>query len=249
MMYSIPQPTSAKGPWSPPSFGPVCRAQPGEEAAATLAARESAHHADVPRRILLRPPERPPVGDPNVSRADRDRGQRFGTRGRQYPIYLPAPVSCQRDADGRLVGLVFDSALPLPAPVTNRWLVAVDSSDSALRAVAHAAGQASTTTACGLYLVNVQPWLSAEAAEAELAQRAWLATARARALLDANSQPWRLHVVMGEAAEQIIALTERLDCSGIVIGSRGLGVTESLLLGSVTSKLMHLSPYPGMVVP
>ena len=54
---------------------------------------------------------------------------------------------------------------------------------------------------------------------------------------------------MGEAAEQIIALTGRLDCSGIVIGSRGLGVTESLLLGSVTSKLMHLSPYPGMVVP
>jgi nucleotide-binding universal stress UspA family protein len=144
---------------------------------------------------------------------------------------------------------VFDSASPLPAPVTNRWLVAVDSSDSALRAVAHAASQASTMTACVLHLVNVQPWLSMEAAEAELAQRAWLATTRARALLDANSQPWRLHVAMGDAAEQIIALTGRLDCSGIVIGSRGLGVTESLLLGSVTSKLMHLSPYPGMVVP
>jgi nucleotide-binding universal stress UspA family protein len=104
-------------------------------------------------------------------------------------------------------------------------------------------------TACVLHLVNVQPWLSLEAAEAELAQRAWLATARARTLLDANSQPWRLHVAMGEAAEQIIALTGRLDCSGIVIGSRGLSVTESLLLGSVTHKLMHLSPYPGMVVP
>jgi len=88
-----------------------------------------------------------------------------------------------------------------------------------------------------------------EAAEAELAQRAWLATRGAPALLAANSQPWRLHVAMGDAAEQIIALTGRLDCSGIVIGSRGLGVTESLLLGSVTSKLMHLSPYPGMVVP
>ena len=180
-MYSIPQSTSAKGQWSPPSFGPVCRAKPGEEAAATLAARVSAHHADPPRRILLRPPERHPVGAPDVSRADPDRGQRFGIRGRQYPIDLPAPGSCQRDADGRLVGLVFDSVSPLPAPVTNRWLVAVDSSDSALRAVAHAAGQGGAMTACVLHLVNVQPWLDAEVAEAELAQRAWLATARARA--------------------------------------------------------------------
>ena len=54
---------------------------------------------------------------------------------------------------------------------------------------------------------------------------------------------------MYKRQEQIIALTGRLECSGIVIGSRGLGVTESLLLGSVTYKLMHLSPYPGMVVP
>lgn len=251
MIYSIPRSTSAKCRWSPPSFCPFCRARvrPGEKPAATLAARVSAQHADPPRRILLRPPERHPVGAPDVSRADPDRGQRRGIRGRQYPGDLPAPVSCQRDADGRLVGLVFDSASPLPAHVTNRWLVAVDSSDSALRAVAHAAGQGGAMTACVLHLVNVQPWLDAEVAEAELAQRAWLATARARALLDANSRPWRLHVAMGGAAEQIIALTGRLDCSGIVIGSRGLGVTESLLLGSVTYKLMHLSPYPGMVVP
>lgn len=251
MIYSIPQSTSAKCRCSPPSSWPFCRtrARPGENPAATLAARASAHHADLPRRILLRPPERHPVGDPDVFRADLDRGQRRGIRGRQHPIDLPAPASCQHDADGRLVGLVFDSAPPLPAHVTNRWLVAVDSSDSALRAVAHAAGQGGAMTACVLHLVNVQPWFSVEAVEAELAQRAWLATARARALLDANSQPWRLHVVMGEAAEQIIALTERLDCSGIVIGSRGLSVTESLLLGSVTYKLMHRSPYPGMVVP
>ena len=183
MIYSIPRSTSAKCRWSPPSFWPFCRARArlAEEPAATLAARASAHHADLPQRIPRRLPEQHPLGDPDVSRADPDRGQRRGVRGRQHPGDLPAPVSCQRDADGRLVGLVFDSVSPLPAPVTNRWLVAVDSSDSALRALAHAAGQASTTTACGLYLVNVQPWLSAEAAEAELAQRAWLATARARA--------------------------------------------------------------------
>lgn len=166
-----------------------------------------------------------------------------------HPTDLPAPASCERDADGRLVGLVFDSAPPLSALATNPWLVAVDSSDNALRAVAHAAALAGAMTACALHLVSVQPWLSREAAEAELAQRAWLATARARRLLEARGRPWRLHVAMGEASDQIMALAGRLGCCGIVIGSRGLGVTESLLLGAVTYKLMQLSPHPVMVVP
>ena len=166
-----------------------------------------------------------------------------------HPIDLPVASSCQRDADGRLVGLTFDSAPPLPAPATNPWLVAVDSSDNALRAVAQAATQAGAMTACALHLVSVQPWLSLEAAEAELARRAWQTTARARTLLDARGQPWRLHVTMGETAEKILALAGEIGCSRIVIGSRGLSVTESLLLGSLTSKLMHLSPRPVMVVP
>lgn len=166
-----------------------------------------------------------------------------------HPLGLPAPASSQRDADGRLVGLVFDSAPPLPASETNPWLVAVDSSDNALRAVTYAACQAGEMAVCALHLVNVQPWLGKEAAEAEFAQRAWHATARARALLDAGGRPWRLHVAMGETAEQIIALAGRLGCSGIAIGSRGLSVTESLLLGSVADKVMHQSPHPVMVVP
>ncbi len=166
-----------------------------------------------------------------------------------HPIDLPVAASCQRDADGRLVGLIFDSAPPLPAPATNPWLVAVDSSDNALGAVAQAATQAGAMTACALHLVSVQPWLSLEAAEAELARRAGQTTARARTLLDARGQPWRLHVTMGETAEKILALAGEIGCSRIVIGSRGLSVTETLLLGSLTSKLMHLSPRPVMVVP
>lgn len=163
-------------------------------------------------------------------------------------LHIPAATSCERDADGRLVGLVFDSEPALPAPATNPWLVAVDPSDNALRAVAQATRQADAMAACALHLVNVQPWLGKEAAEAELARRAWLATEPARALLDAAGRPWQLHVAMGEPADQIIALAGCLACCGIVIGSRGLGVTKNLLLGSVAYKLMHLSPHPVMMV-
>ncbi|MEW6292943.1 MAG: universal stress protein [Pseudomonadota bacterium] len=161
----------------------------------------------------------------------------------------PALAASERDSDGRLIGLVFDSAPPLVAPDRNPWLVAVDSSDNALRAVAYAAGQAGAMHACALHLVHVQPWLSKEAAEAELAHRALGATARARATLDAAGLSWRLHVALGDPAEQILQLAGQLRAAGIVIGSRGLNVVESLLFGSVAYKVMHLSPMPVMVVP
>ena len=165
------------------------------------------------------------------------------------PQVTPALAASERDGDGRLICLVFDSAPPLAAPDCNPWLVAVDSSDNALRAVAHAAGQAGAMKACALHLVHVQPWLSKEAAEAELAHRALGATARARATLDAAGLSWRLHVALGDPAEQILQLAGQLRAAGIVIGSRGLNVVESLLFGSVAYKVMHLSPMPVMVVP
>ncbi len=162
---------------------------------------------------------------------------------------IPVQYDSARDDDGRLVRLVFESTPALQAADLNPWLVAVDSSDNALRAVGHVAGQAGNMSACALHLVHVQPWLSREAAETELAHRALGATARARALLDARGLPWRLHVAMGEPAEEILAQAARLHVNGIVIGSRGLNAVESLLFGSVAYKVMHLSPLPVLVVP
>ena len=162
---------------------------------------------------------------------------------------VPVLAGKEHDTEGRLVGLVYDSTPPLPAPDNNPWLVAVDSSDNALRAVAHAASQAGAMNAMALHLVHVQPWLSKEAAEAELAPRALGATARARATLDAAGLPWRLHVAMGEPAERIVERAVTVRASRIVIGNRGLNVAESLLFGSVTDKVMRLSPAPVLVVP
>lgn len=162
---------------------------------------------------------------------------------------MPTPTRCERDTDDRLVGLTYDSTPPLPTPEINPWLVAVGSSDNALRALVHAAREAAAMTACALHLVHVQPWLSKEAAEAELAHRALGATVRERTLLDAQGLPWRLHVALGDPAERILERAATLNCTGIVIGSRGLNVVESLLFGSVAYKVMHRSPLPVKVVP
>jgi len=166
------------------------------------------------------------------------------------PAHLtPTLAGSERDNDGRLVKLIFESTPPLQAPDANPWLVAVDSSDNALRAVSHIAGQAAGMNVCALHLVHVQSWLSREAAEAELAHRALGATARARATLDAKGLPWCLHVAMGDPAEGILKQAEQLHAVGIVIGSRGLNTVEGLLFGSVAYKVMHLSRLPLMVVP
>lgn len=161
----------------------------------------------------------------------------------------PLLAGSEHDSDGRLVGLVYDSTPPLPAPDANPWLIAVDNSDNALRAVDFVAGQARAMHTCALHLVHVHPWLSKEAAEHELSHRALEATLAVRAALAAAGLPWRLHVALGDPAEHIIKQAVRLRAASIVIGSRGLNAVESLLLGSVAYKVMHLSPIPVMVVP
>lgn len=160
----------------------------------------------------------------------------------------PVHSGSERDSNGRLVGLVYESTPP-PDPDADPWLIALDGSDNALRAVAHAAGQSATMKACALHIVHVQPWLAKEAAETELAHRALAATVQARATLDAAGLPWRLHVALGDPSACIIECAVRLHATTLFIGSRGLNTVESMLFGSVTQKVMHQSPVPVMVVP
>ncbi|MDP3845057.1 MAG: universal stress protein [Pseudomonas sp.] len=160
---------------------------------------------------------------------------------------LPEPTLTERDSDGRLIGVVVDCPQPLPAAADNAWLVAIDGSAHSLRATAEAARLAGLIKSGVIHLLNVQPWLGKEAAQSELLRRGWAATAAARGLLDASGSPWRLHVLMGDAAECIVALASRLG-GVIVIGSNGLGATEALLLGSVAYQVLHLSKAPVLVV-
>jgi nucleotide-binding universal stress UspA family protein len=150
------------------------------------------------------------------------------------------PVQIVRDSDGRLVSLSIDCEKPISMVGDNIWLVAIDGSSHSLCAATQAV-YFGLMKNCSIHLINVQSWLSKEAAESELRQRGWDATTKARELLDENGIPWRLHIVMGEPVESIIALSERLGCRGIIIGSKGLTSTEALLLGSVAYQTIHNS--------
>ena len=164
---------------------------------------------------------------------------------------MPAPAIERRDDIGRLVTVTWDPSGRRAARGNNSWLVAVDGSECSLRAVAMAARLAELGHDGEVDIVHVQPWLMKEAAEAELARRGWAATAQARQMLDATSVRWRLHVEMGEAASQIVALAEApglAGINGIVIGSRGRSMAESLMLGSVADEVVHQAKVPVMIV-
>jgi nucleotide-binding universal stress UspA family protein len=64
--------------------------------------------------------------------------------------------------------------------------------------------------------------------------------------LDANLKTARM---MGDAAPMIAEIAKDEGAHLIVVGTRGLGPISGLLLGSVTHRLVQISPCPVLVVP
>lgn len=70
----------------------------------------------------------------------------------------------------------------------------------------------------------------------------------ARELLGQAKLTCQFHIVVGEPAEMIVNFAKEKLFDRIVIGPRGMGLAKSLLLGSVTSKVMQLSTIPVLLV-
>lgn len=64
----------------------------------------------------------------------------------------------------------------------------------------------------------------------------------------ARGNPCTCHVVVGEAGEAIVHFARQLDCQQIALGARGLGALPGLVLGSVTTRVLHLADRPVLVL-
>ena len=144
----------------------------------------------------------------------------------------------------------------------NRILVATDGSEAADRAVDYSAHWAKADGA-ELLIVNViggyglpdkvfmafthdqHIWLK-EMLESQSAQA--LTTARDRAR-KAGVGTILLESRTGEVAQTIIEIAHEKRADAIVVGKRGAGRVAGVLLGSVSQKLVILSPLPLTVVP
>ncbi len=75
------------------------------------------------------------------------------------------------------------------------------------------------------------------------------ALARSRELLAKNRMHAEILVRIGQTADTIVKFASRRHCEEIVMGTRGLGNLKGLLLGSITTKVIHLARVPVTVVP
>lgn len=137
------------------------------------------------------------------------------------------------------------------------WLIALDGSAPSLKVIEYVITEAaSRRTTPQLFLVNVQAPLSSditrfidekvvadfhrEAGEAALVQ--------ARQKLDAAGLAYSAHIMIGEAAPTLVEVAKDKGCSLIVMGAHGFGSVVGLFMGSVTTKVVHLSTVPVLVI-
>jgi nucleotide-binding universal stress UspA family protein len=69
-----------------------------------------------------------------------------------------------------------------------------------------------------------------------------------RALLDQAGVAYQYHIVVGDPAEMIVRFAGEKQFNQIVMGPRGAGAIQGLLLGSVTSKVMQLASTPVLLI-
>lgn len=74
------------------------------------------------------------------------------------------------------------------------------------------------------------------------------ALASARVLLDKAGVAYKHHIGVGPIAETIAAYVKEQDCAQVIMGTRGLGAISGLLLGSVATKVLHLTTAPVTLV-
>ncbi|MGC2165123.1 MAG: universal stress protein [Gallionella sp.] len=136
-------------------------------------------------------------------------------------------------------------------------LLPVDGSENSNRAVKHLIHLINTLGAMEVHVVNVQPEVlyidillkPRQDVIDTWAQKAGRdASDSACTLLDEAGIPYVLEFASGEVAEAIVRRAEGRQCDLIVMGTRGMGTVANLVLGSVATKVMHLSNIPVTLV-
>ena len=137
----------------------------------------------------------------------------------------------------------------------HRILIPVDGSFQADRAAEYVGRYAKEFPACEAVLVHAQPVETfpthtpdGKEILVELADLGGKASAAARKLLNAQHLKYRLMTELGDPAQVIASTAHSEEIDEIVMGSRGLGQWEGLIVGSVTHKVIHRVSLPITVV-
>ena len=140
-----------------------------------------------------------------------------------------------------------------------KFLVAVDGSAPSGRAVDHLIGHLGLLKeASEIHLLNVQhqiPYgsrVTSVVGHDKIAQfhreEGLAALKAAMQKLDAAGIKYHHHIGVGHEADVICQYAKEKGCDYIIMGTRGLGTVSNLVLGSVATKVIHLSAVPVLLV-
>ena len=138
-------------------------------------------------------------------------------------------------------------------------LIPVDGSDNALRAVRHVlATRDWYATPVVVQLLNVQPpvasgavkmFISKEQLQEYYEDEGQAALKAARELVQAAAGvECHARVGVGDVASTVASVAAAEHCDLVVMGTRGMGAIANMVLGSVATKVIHLSPVPVQLV-
>ena len=67
-------------------------------------------------------------------------------------------------------------------------------------------------------------------------------------VLDAAGVKYGAHIFVGPIAESIVEQSTKLGCDMICMGTRGMGAMTNVFLGSVATRVLHLSTVPVVLI-
>jgi nucleotide-binding universal stress UspA family protein len=137
-------------------------------------------------------------------------------------------------------------------------MVPFDGSEGATRALAFAIKHAKERPGALLRVLTVHPppevYGKVEMYLDRRRVREWMVRRDAGLLRRAEKRlrrarvPYELEALEGDPAEVIAGRAKALKCGSIIMGTRGLGRVATLVLGSVATKVIHLSSVPVTLV-
>jgi nucleotide-binding universal stress UspA family protein len=140
----------------------------------------------------------------------------------------------------------------------HKLLVPIDSSETAARALQHAIGLAETDPSIELHIVNahappvvygeIAVYLSEEKAKELQRRHSEDILKPAVEAAKAAGVKYVSDTLIGDVPTVLVQYAEEKGCDGIVMGTRGMGAIGNLVMGSVATKVIHLTKLPVTLV-
>ena len=140
----------------------------------------------------------------------------------------------------------------------HKFLVPIDNSENATRALQYAIRLAKDNGEAELHIVHahglplvygeIAVYLQEKKAQDMLRQHSEDVLKPAIEMAEASGVKFSSEILVGDPPEAIAKCAEERGCDAIIMGTRGMGAIGNLIMGSVATKVIHLTKLPVTLV-